>query len=218
MPTLTAAYTIDKAELILQDTTNIRWSEAELLGWFNDGQREIVMVRPDTYVQTVSHPLVAGTRQTIPSNGYQLIKVVRNMGANGTTPGRVVRKVPEEQLDSSTPDWHASTPSAITLHYTFDPRQPRSFYVYPPAVAGNTVELVYSTSPPPLAAKTDVQLIDDVYANALLDYVLYRAYSKDATSAANIPRATAHRQAFENSLGLKAAADGAAVAADEIKG
>jgi hypothetical protein len=218
MPTLTAAHTIDKAELILQDTTNIRWSEAELLGWFNDGQREIVMLRPDTYVQTTSLAMVAGTRQSIPANGYQLVKVTRNMGANGTTPGRVVRKVPEEQLDASMPNWHAATAAAETLHYTFDPRQPRAFYVYPPAIANNTVELVYSAAPPPLAAKTDVQLLDDVYANPLLDYVLYRAYSKDAESTSNAQRALAHRQAFDQSLGLKAAADGASVAADEVRG
>ncbi len=218
MPTLTAAYTIDRAELVLQDTTNIRWAEAELLGWFNDAQREIVMLRPDTYAQSVSHPLVNGTRQVIPAAGYQLIKVVRNMGSNGTTPGRVVRKVPEEQLDASTPDWHAATPAAVTLHYTFDPRQPRVFYVYPPAIASNTVELVYSAAPPPLAAKTDVQILDDVYANPLLDYVLYRAYSKDAESTSNAQRALAHYQAFAASIGNKAQADAAGVAADEVRG
>lgn len=218
MPTLTAAYTIDKAEVILQDTTNIRWPEGELLGWFNDGQREIVMLRPDAYAQRVAHALVNGTRQQIPGAGYQLIKVVRNMGADGNTPGRVVRKVPEEQLDASTPDWHASAASAVTLHYTFDIREPKTFYVYPPAIAPNTVELVYSSAPSPLAAKTDVQLLDDVYANALLDYVLYRAYSKDAESTANAQRAVAHRTAFEQSLGLKAQADTGSVAADEVRG
>ncbi len=218
MPTLTAAYTIDKAEIILQDTTNIRWPEGELLGWFNDGQREIVMLRPDAYAQRVAHPLVNGTRQQIQNAGYQLIKVVRNMGADGLTPGRVVRKVPEEQLDASTPDWHASAPNAVTLHYTFDIREPKAFYVYPPAIAPNTVELIYSSAPTPLAAKTDVQLLDDVYANSLLDYVLYRAYSKDAESTANAQRAIAHRAAFDQSLGLKAQADTGSAAADEVRG
>lgn len=218
MPTLTAAVTIDKAEIILQDTTNVRWAASELLGWFNDGQREIVIARPDAYVQTVSHPLVAGTRQTIPSAGHQLVKVTRNMGANGTTPGRAVRMVPEEMLNASTPDWHAATPAAVTLHYTFDIRQPRNFYVFPPAIAANTVELVYSASPPPLAAATDVQLIDDVYANVLLDYVLYRAYSKDAESTANAARATTHRQMFESALGVKTKTDADTAPPSEVRG
>ncbi len=218
MPTLTAKHTLDKAVLILQDTTNIRWTVAELLGWFNDGQREIVMLRPDTYVQRVAHQLVAGTRQAIPAAGYQLVKVTRNMGTDGSTPGRVIRKVPEEQLDSTLPEWHTATATASTLHYMFDPREPKVFYVYPPSNGSGRVELIYSSAPAPLASENDVQVLDDVYANPLLDYVLFRAYTKDNDSAGNANRAVAHRQAFENSLGLKAQADGASVAADEVRG
>jgi hypothetical protein len=207
MPTLTLAHTIDRAVEILQDPGNTRWAESELIGWFNDGQREIVAIVPSAYSQTVSHPLAAGTRQTIPAAGYQLIRVVRNMGTTGTTPGRVVRAVPETQLDAITPDWHASAPAATTLHYTYDERTPRTFHVYPPAIAGNTVELVYSVAPQPHTAKTDVQALDDVYANTLLDYVLYRAFNKDGEAPANAQRAVAHYQAFANAISNKATAD-----------
>jgi hypothetical protein len=37
----------------------------------------------------------------------------------------------------------------------------------------------------------------------MLDYMLYRAYSKDAEYAANAQRAVAHFQAFQNALGVK---------------
>lgn len=218
MPTLTAGYTIDKAELILQDTTNVRWTVAELLGWFNDGQREIVMLRPDANPQRVAHQTVAGTRQTIPATGYQLLNVVRNMGSDGTTPGRAIRKVPMDQLDSTIPEWHTATASGTTLHYMFNPLEPKVFYVYPQSGGAHRVELIYSAAPADLASVGDVQTLDDVYANALLDYVLYRAYTKDNDSAGNAQRAVGHRQAFENTLGLKAQADGAAVAANKVQG
>ncbi|MCK7581011.1 MAG: hypothetical protein MZV65_38935 [Chromatiales bacterium] len=49
--------------------------------------------------------------------------------------------------------------------------------------------------------------LDDIYANAILDYVLYRAYSKDAEYAANAQRAALHYQAFTNALGVKTQVD-----------
>jgi len=98
-------------------------------------------------------------------------------------------------------------------HYMFDPRLPKEFLVYPPATTAARLEVIYSSVP--LAhtlteaqlinsATTEVIRIDDSYFNALLDYVLYRAYSKDAEYAANAQRAVAHYQAFQNALGVSA--------------
>jgi len=53
----------------------------------------------------------------------------------------------------------------------------------------------------PLVLGTTIN-IDDIYANALVDYMLYRAYSKDAEYAGNAQRAVAHYTAFSNSLGV----------------
>ena len=39
MGTLTAANLITRVQDKLQDTTSVRWSEAELLRYINDGQR-----------------------------------------------------------------------------------------------------------------------------------------------------------------------------------
>ncbi|MDO8312640.1 MAG: hypothetical protein Q7T25_11940, partial [Sideroxyarcus sp.] len=45
------------------------------------------------------------------------------------------------------------------------------------------------------------------YGNGILDYVLYRAYSKDADYAANAQRAVGYYQVFAAALGIKDAAD-----------
>ena len=47
MGTLTGANLITRAQDTLQDTTSVRWPEAELLRYINDAQREIVNFRPD---------------------------------------------------------------------------------------------------------------------------------------------------------------------------
>ena len=44
--TITGANLLLRIEDTLQDTTNVRWSEAELLRYINDAQREIVNLRP----------------------------------------------------------------------------------------------------------------------------------------------------------------------------
>ena len=100
----------------------------------------------------------------------------------------------------------------------FDPRQPREFLVYPPATSAARLEITYAQIPSPHtltaqqltnAATTETIRIDDSFANALLDYVLYRAYSKDAEQQGNAARAVAHFQAFQNSLGVTAQANAA---------
>ena len=47
MATVKVIDLINRAEEILQDTTNVRWSQQTLLNYLNDGQREIVLFRPD---------------------------------------------------------------------------------------------------------------------------------------------------------------------------
>lgn len=218
MATILASQLMDRAETILQDSSNVRWSRSELLGWLNDGQRAVCEVRIDAYSKTSVVTLASGTKQSLPSDGHALLRVTRNMGVDGATPGKAIRKVPHALLDSGTPDWHSATAAAVTLHYTYDPIAPRQFYVYPPATGTSEVEIIYAASPPDVAAEADTITLDDIYSNALVDYILYRAYSKDFELSGNDARASDHHTKFLNALGAKSAADAAALARDQIKG
>ena len=168
MPTITAQAILNKAAIVLQDTTNIRWPTTELLGWLNDALREIASMRPDISNKTTSMALVAGTRQTIPADGAALLAVRRNMGSGGATPGDAIRKVPMDLLDSQRPGWHYETATPVVKHYVYDPRTPRTFYVYPPSLGATQVEIVYDAPPAALAAVGDTITVDDEYANTLL--------------------------------------------------
>ena len=42
----TGANILARVEATLQDTANVRWTEAELLNYVNDAQREIANVQP----------------------------------------------------------------------------------------------------------------------------------------------------------------------------
>ena len=191
----------------LQDPTSVRWPISELVRYLNDGQREVVLYRPDSMATSAPRPLTVGTRQTLP-NGSKLIEVVRNTG--GTK--RAVRMVNREILDAQTPGWHNLTGSTDILHYMYDPRDPTVFYVYPPAATGASVEIVYAAYPADIVEPADGAMytavsgniaLPDIYGNVIQDYILYRAYSKDSEYAGNAQRAQAHYAAFANALGIE---------------
>ena len=207
--TLTGANLLSRIQDTLQDTTSVRWPEAELLRYINDAQREIVNFRPESSATTANVQLVAGTKQTLPSGGLRLIKITRNM--NGTsssaTGKRAIRIVNVDILNTQEPDWNDPTVSGdaqhgtVVKHYIFDEDDPRNFYVYP-GVNGNAyVEIVYSAAPTDLSSASSTISVDDIYANAIIDFVLYRAYMKDAEYAGNAQRASNHYQLFTASIG-----------------
>ncbi len=211
MGTIIARAVIEKAQIILQDTTGVRWpSDTELLGWLNDGQREVMVFKPNTNVKNIAIKLATGTKQSLPSDGVQLIDVVRNMGTDGQTPGRAVRIALREILDAQVPNWHSSTAAAEAKHYMYSVLDPKNFYVYPPQPSSGQgyVELVYGATPADATINGAITL-DDIYQNVLVDYILYRAYSKDTEYAADQNRAAAHQNAYIASLTGKAKMEGA---------
>ena len=206
---ITAQSIIRRCVETLQDNTSIRWPVSELVRYLNDAQREVILYRPDAAVTNASVPLVTGSRQNLPAGGTKLVEVVRNSA--GTK--RAVRMVNREILDAQLPGWHAQTGVTEILHYMYDPREPRVFYVYPPAAAtGAAVDLSYASMPADIAEPSEGALytsvtgnlgVPDIYGNAVQDYVLYRAYTKDSEYAGNAARAQAHYGAFTNALGVE---------------
>lgn len=199
---------VANAAVLLQDPTNVRWPTAELIQWLNDGQREIAAFKPNAFVKNETVQLAAGSKQTLPAAGISLIDVVRNNVSGGGTPGTAIRAVNREILDAQIPDWHTSAKAAATVkHFAYNPLDPKTYYVYPPTNSGNVyVDLIYVASPTDASAGGTIT-IDDVYAAALLNYVMYRAYSKDAEYAANAGLAKAYYDAFQAQLGGKATAE-----------
>lgn len=203
MGTLTAQSIIDKAEATLFDDTNVRWAAAELLGHLNDGQRELVALKPDANSVNAVLALVAGTKQAVPTGGVQLLKAVRNMGLDGSTPGRAITPASMETLDRMRPGWHTDTADDEVRHYLFDPRDPKTFYVTPPQPATpGRIEVVYAATPADVALGDPIT-IDDIYATALYYFILARAHSKE-TPGADVGKAAGYYNLFLGMLGLKA--------------
>lgn len=208
MATIKVIDVLDRASILLQDATHTRFPNAELLKFFNDAQREIVLQRPDANMINENQSLATGSKQSLPSNGLRLIDIVRNQN------GRSITQVDRKILDESLPNWHESTAGVNKIeNYIYDGSDPKNYYVYPKAVSGtHTIEIIYSKSPTDVTISdftNDTQTItlDDIYANTILDYMMYRAYQKDAEFAGNTQKAMMHYQSFSNSIGVKTQAD-----------
>lgn len=215
---------LQRVGVLLQDEDAIRWPLPERLDFLNDGQREIVLLKPNALSRTVVLPLVHGTRQGLPATYLDLIGVTRNVTGNPNAPvgGRVVRTVARDTLDASQPDWHdpdRTAYAASVRNVVYDALDPQTFYVFPGNDGTGQVEAIVSLRPQVIPAPENPERldsytaplgIDDIYANALVDYMVYRAYTKDNGVPGGLERAALAYQQFTAALGARAQAEGAA--------
>ena len=207
MATVTAGQIIDKAVVQLIDIAGVRWTRAELLKWLNDGLRQIVLMQPTATNTPVAVKLVAGTRQTLPTNGWLLLGIYRNMGTSGSTPGRAIRVISRELLDAYDPNWHTATASATTKNYIYDLQDQTAYYVYPPSTGTNYIEINYSAQPADLTSESQVIPMFDLYQNPLLDYIMFRACTKDAEYAPGVQLGQMYLTTFTAATNVKEASE-----------
>ena len=217
MATIKVIEVIKRVEDVLQDS-NVRWPRVELQNWLNESYLQIALLRPDASSKTGTLTCVAGSRQTITSGfstALRLLDVVRNLASSSNK--KVVRLIERSVLDDQRPAWHNDTASVNIQNYTFDVRQPKEFFVFPPATTSAQLEVVYADLPGthslseanlhPTTGSAEVIKVDDTYLSVITDWILYRAFSKDAEFAANAARAGAHYQTFMSSIGNKTQSD-----------
>lgn len=206
-----------------------RWSEAVLIGWFNEAQLVIAKYLPHSCSRVDTIRLRPGTRQSIETiaaadmipgdggpalalNGNALLGLSRNMGQDGATPGRAIRIVDRDVLDASQPDWHSARAAAVVRQYTFDPRTPKVFYVTPPVTADVPVwaEASFLADPPmiPVGAAqpgSTVRIsVDDKNSDDAFNYVMARSQMKDAEVEGNASLANVYVGLFTASINAQA--------------
>lgn len=208
----TATQVMKRASTILQDAGAIRWTPPELRDWLNEGLRAIVAIKPNAKAGNVILTLAAGTKQTLPEPYTVLSRVIRNVGvAPGNLPGNAVRVLQNREiLDAQIPNWHALTPVAEVAMVWSDLMALREFWVAPPNNGSGRVEatvgLLPSEVPLPagggLSIETYTTNVDlpDIYQPILLDFMLFRAFSKDSAAPDAAQRATTHLQLASTAL------------------
>lgn len=181
---------------------HVRWGVADLLEYLGDAMRVVVLLRPDANAVTVPVLLSTGsTRQAIPVDGARFIGVVRNMGADGQTPGLPVSLIKREDLDAANQGWHVEAFSEVIDHFVFDDAVPTIFYVSPPPASGVWVDLSYARLPLPPRAAGDVLPLSEIWAEPLREYMMYRAYTRNDSSSEDLAKGERHLSRFFTVLG-----------------
>lgn len=180
---------LDRAATILNDLGNDRWTQAELLDWLDAAQVALITLRPDAKTETREMALVAGAAQTLPADCIALMDVAYNKDGSAITP------CDKAALDAFSPGW-AIRPTDSSVRHWMASDDPKVFYVYPAQNATPaTVSIVASVYPLKATASGFID-VRDIYAERLVNYILYRAFSKDAEFSGSAEKAVAFYQAF----------------------
>ena len=195
---------IQRAQITLQDD-GTRWPASELVHHLNDGQREISRLRPDQTAWTYPITLGAGHIHLLPTTYQALIDIPNN--ASGAK--RRITKVDMLQLDAVEPAWRSRTQSTEVKHFMHDLRDPRVFQVYPPVQSGTIVDAVVSEYPTDVTAPSGASFssvtgnisLPGHWADALLNWVLFKSYAKDAEFGGNAQMAASYLGLFNAAIG-----------------
>jgi hypothetical protein len=163
-----------------------------MLPFLNEGLNYVAGLRPDALIFSDTITLIPGSKQSL-LNFYPPGQRVMDVYRSGT---RVVRAIDRDVLDSANPSWHADTPSTVITNYVYDARDPTTFWVYPPAAAGATIDLAYVQQVVPVTSLTlddDLQMAD-TYMPALISFVLSRLYGRETEADFNASLASLYFQ------------------------
>lgn len=201
---------LQNVNFVLDDPNNTKFSLTQKIAVINSALQALVSYRPDAASYTAMMLLVAGTRQTLPSDGVRLLKVIRNRGVSGLSDaGRAIRKADMLVQDALLPDWHLTNGQTVIDEYFYDPLQPKEFYVYPPAPVSPQIgiDISYVRVLPTITATTDTFPVDDYFAPAIQEWMLYSIWCGDDEQSPNYGAAQGHLQTFFNLLQVKANSD-----------
>lgn len=179
----------------LTDEAGVRWELGELLAWLNEAQKMIAVRDPDTVTSVFSFACTAGqVRQELGGTYFKLHHVV---DVRAPAP-RAVHRCEREAFERFRPTWF-SDPAGVPENWFSDRYQDTAFYLYPAPVAGTTLGVAAAAYPAEVGAGDDIGLPDE-YKAALVNYVCFRALSKDADYAGEQGTAAMYMQLFNAEL------------------
>lgn len=190
---------IGRVSSILNDDAHVAgntWPIGELVGHLNEGLCELLKLRPDVFVESVTLPLTAGGRQKLPPQYASLVRVNTNLDADasgGLTEGAAVTEADGRYLGAlkkkpclSGPGRCAEPKPYAVSSYTRDGINSSTFTVSPPVPVGVTAAVDADVVVRPVrhttASTGECVGVPCEYEAALVNWMLHRAYAKEIES------------------------------------
>jgi len=193
---MTPAEIITEARKLLQDTrVPFRYSDGDLLGYFNQVISRTLNMRPDLFTEIGTFALTPNTVvQKLPADGHRLVDIYHVSG------GHAVTEVDRRVFERSHPNW-AQEPAGIPVNYMRHPRNPTMFFVSPQPEPDVEVVAEYVAVPSPYGLNDTVQYPGRGYLGALVDGVVFLASSIDDEHVSS-GRAKLFQDSFMQTLGV----------------
>lgn len=171
---------IERAANALFDPQYASWKSDELLGYLDEGLQTVAGLVPEEFRVSRDRPLDAGARQEAPEGA--LSPVVVEWGYDYDS--NPVAVVPFDLTSmNQDPSWMQEDAGPVR-QWASDPVDPYAFWVYPPQGSSPlTARLSYALRPNTLSEFDQEVPLREAHHGALVDYVLYRAYSKNTQYA-----------------------------------
>lgn len=180
---------IATARSILNDPAGVRYSDSDLLQYANDALDQMTGLVPSVFYAD-------GDLTCVPTKAMQSVSCADALSLAAikrVKNGRAVLPTTKDVLDAYDPDWQSSTPAAA-VNWMPSIDDPLRFFIYPPAPDGQILEISYVRIPPEFASG-DTTMVPAKYSDAISDYIVHRAESRD-DEYVNTGRAAQFLQSF----------------------
>lgn len=199
---------LDRVTHITKDYDKVRFTDLEFIAWANDAQDQIASLHMRAADRYVTLALAAGARQDLrvidPTVRWLRLQELTCNVERGQPTGSAIRQVARPILDAAFRNWRSRTGvSTEVKEYAVDEREAFTFDVYPPAAAGTQVYALAGVKPDRITGTTGPLSLADGFDIPMVDYILFRFFSKDANDPTYVSRAQGHMQLFLNGLGVE---------------
>lgn len=217
---------LDRVVFVTGDPQYKRFKLPAISRFMNEAQSIIAERAPRSAATYRVLTLAAGARQDLrvidsATSWIRLHEIVCNASGAGAPTGKTMRRIDRAAMDNAFASWRGAPNASEADEYSLDERDAFTFDVFPPVTAGAKVYALASVRPEPvcvlntggtaLADPAEVITLADGYDIPVVDWVLFRLFSRDSSDAGYAGRAQGHFQAAQAALGVTLAdAKGAA--------
>lgn len=225
---------IEELAIKLRDPGHRQWSQIHATEALNSALRALTKVKPRVYTLNESLPLVDGHEQTIPGDVNELISILYTLDPNSASGvGEAVILGDMGMMDHDHPSWRNDPAKASPKYWFYEPdKHEHVFYVWPPVAGegeeGGAVVQATVSRTPVMSEHTSEEInnstvlsaeefyhipiddeipIQEFYVDALYEWALYYATSRDDEATSNYARSKDHFTKFFALLDAKMNAD-----------
>lgn len=177
------------------DEAGIQLTEEDILNWINDGMEEIHNKVPSlpaqsSYLADLPSADAQGYKLPVDGSGSQIwlniqeVAVKRNVGDASYYP---VRYITRQEMAEYAPGWDGDDYSAgIPVYYVLsDDRDYLRLFPESDVTISDGLRILYTPTSPSVSALADTLPIHSRFRQAVMDFVMFRAYEQDEDWAAS---------------------------------